>query len=331
MAETPHGPRGDEVVRQRVVGALASVVFFSSDPNKFIRRPRPFREAEWRDGRVVKTSRATRMEGGGLPMPCLPSPDALEDALDRYLPPKGAPFSHRESWSRHGRLVGRFKTRADDGGDYANSIAELIATVGYKLDKLRVADNSWKLFLRKPRQERRLLVYSQRYWLDISFPAYNPAAGDQLFEGDRPYDFDHIFPRRSISKNNKKWAIETKNVSWFDSIGNLRAWPMELDSADGHIPPAAKLGDSAAAKLKGRWRKVMPDSQSLRDASLVGDDWSFWKLCGGSESEILSALNGDSGLGRAFLMAPAIRLTAVYRNWYDSFDVASTFGRSGPG
>jgi hypothetical protein len=308
------------------------VVFFSSDPNKFIRRLRPFLEAEWRDGRVIKTSRVMRMEWGEPLMPRLPSPDALEDALDRYLPPKGAPFSDWESWSRHGGLVGRFKTRADDdGGDYANSCSELIATVGYKLDKLRVADNSRRLFLRKPRQERRLLIYSQRYWLDIFFPAYNPAARDQLFEGDRPYDFDHIFPRRYISKNNKKWAIETENVSWFDSIGNLRAWPMELNRADGHIPPAAKLGDSAAAKLKGRWRKVMPDSQSLRDASLVGDDWSFWKLCGGGESEILSALNGDSGLGRAFLMAAAIRLTAVCRNWYDSFDVASIFRRPGRG
>ena len=90
---------------------------------------------------------------------------------------------------------------------------------------------------------RSLLLYAQRHFLakhfkDIQF---------QLEDSHRPFDWDHLFPQQYI-KNRQ--GIPKLLRSIYQSNGNLRAWPFELNREDQNQSPAQKLKPLEPSQFK---------------------------------------------------------------------------------
>ena len=92
------------------------------------------------------------------------------------------------------------------------------------------------------RVNREMMLYAQRGWLQRSF-TYDPSDEDTWRDHGRPWDFDHLLPSAAISYK----TIPHKEVlkEWSQSIGNIRAWPLEDNRSDGAREPDKKLANLA--------------------------------------------------------------------------------------
>jgi hypothetical protein len=212
----------------------------------------------------------------------------------------------------------------DRNSDYACYCKELLENGDGDPESGHV-DMVWKTLWESLWKERRLVLYAQRCWLDAFFPGYNPAAPDQQEDSDRPFDWDHIFPQGYIY-NTKKPLLKMWRRDWPYTIGNLRAWPMELNRCDGKTPPADKLADSCADNFDTRWKSIMPTGAAVREASFIDADWKHWSQCSGNDWGIKEALTEKSDFGVALLQGITGRLCAIYRHWYENLEINNTFG-----
>src|SRR5262249_60312987 len=62
---------------------------------------------------------------------------------------------------------------------------------------------------------------------------------------------------------------------WHRSIGNLRAWPLEINRALGDAVPRIKLETPMRQEKAPPY--YLPDVQALRMASFINDEWPQWK------------------------------------------------------
>jgi hypothetical protein len=75
---------------------------------------------------------------------------------------------------------------------------------------------------------RDLLLYAQRTYLDINFSRYDPAKLDMWEEHNRPWDYDHIIPQDWIHlKNSRRKEYTNYCEAWLNYNGNLAAIPFE--------------------------------------------------------------------------------------------------------
>ena len=114
---------------------------------------------------------------------------------------------------------------------------------------------------------------------------------------------------------------------WPHTIGNLRAWPMELNRCDGKTPPAVKLADSGAENFDLRWKSILSSGSDVREASFIDADWKHWSQCSGGDRDIKEALTKNSEFGEALLQGIIGRLCSIYRHWYESLEIGNTFGQ----
>jgi len=313
-------PRQD--VRRRIIGALTGIAFFAPDPTTFVGRLWKRRSESWWQGGFLCTESSMRMKDNRLVMLPLPSPKELEESLKASLPSDASNKSDWESWDWYNNLMKEYPKEGNRSG-YARRCRELLGSQDAQ-DDLRHVDMVWTALWDKLWKERRLVLYAQRHWLDTFFPDYNPSAPDQLEDSDRPFDWDHIIPQ-SYFYNIKRPIFKMWRRDWPQTIGNLRAWPMELNRGDGKISPAEKLGEPEVMKLDARWKAHLPSEFKIREASFVDEkgNWGEWKKCNG---DIINELADKSVLGTALLSAITGRLCALYRHWYETLEVGSTFG-----
>jgi hypothetical protein len=90
-------------------------------------------------------------------------------------------------------------------------------------------------FLHRVISKRNLLLYAQRRYMFKAFPTYDPAQVDTWKETNRPWDFDHILPS-ALLYNRRNAIYKSACDEWVDTIGNLRAWPMEQNRSKGKDP-----------------------------------------------------------------------------------------------
>ena len=184
----------------------------------------------------------------------------------------------------------------------------------------------WETFWSKFWNENRFVLYAQRHWLNKFFPDYNPAAPDQLEDSDRPFDWDHIFPQKNFY--NKRGLLSLWR-DWPYTIGNVRAWPMELNRSDQDDSPAIKMNDvrnenGELIPSDSHWVKkfYLNRGENIRKASFVSEEnWKYWQ-----QFPEKNDLQEASDNGNALLKAITDRLCALYRHWYESLDVGSSFG-----
>ena len=94
-------------------------------------------------------------------------------------------------------------------------------------------------FFKKLAFNKDLLLFCQRRFLDKEFDKKI----FMLDDTNIPFDYDHLFPQSYIK--NKKGIKKKKTLKdWYNSIGNLRAWPYDKNKKDSDKPPYEKLKDS---------------------------------------------------------------------------------------
>jgi len=159
--------------------------------------------------------------------------------------------------------------------------------------------NLWPT-IERTRNQRELLLYGQRSYLNIRFPDYDPSRKDLWENHNRPWDFDHIHAGFYFSGKQGVYADFCRQ--WGGIIGNLRAWPFQENRSD--------QDKKANEKLSGN-----PDEIK----------WSLIE----SEAELDSFSHGHntrhepSVAARALSAAIKARYVRIYRDWFDSTGIAS--------
>jgi len=118
------------------------------------------------------------------------------------------------------------------------------------------------------RQNRELLLYAQRHFLDRRFPDYDPSRRDLWEDHNRPWDFDHILAEAYVC-NKRGHRFQKFAREWSNTIGNLRAVSFEenrSDSADvagDKIRTPEQLADSflLAEEIEGFSKPRVIDSE----------------------------------------------------------------------
>ncbi len=161
--------------------------------------------------------------------------------------------------------------------------------------------------LRRIRDNREMMLYAQRDWLQRAFPRYDPADEDTWRDHGRPWDFDHLLPWAAISYK----TIQHKDVlkEWAGSIGNFRAWPLEDNRSSGDQAPDEKL-----ANLKNQLSSFMSESEYvgigrglLATKEMVSGDpnghlAAFIDACSSRMQRMHAAWWGKEGLAVGYLL-----------------------------
>lgn len=167
-------------------------------------------------------------------------------------------------------------------------------------------------------ESRSILLYGQRHWLTKWFPRFDPSLPEYMEDKNRPWDYDHIHPQNYTRSdgNNALRGIPQVIWDWHGSIGNLRAWPLEANRADGDTSPAIKLTVISDEEK----RYSMSSVKDKRTASFVQDeDWLWWEKSIPEDKNRHYLKSSEYHDARhALIMAIVTRFTALYRGWYDS-------------
>lgn len=117
-----------------------------------------------------------------------------------------------------------------------------------------------------------ILLYAQRAAIKRWFPHFDPSLPDMMEDKNRPWDWDHILPQKYFTDFK---GIPRSVKDWCGSIGNLRAWPMEANRADGDMTPQYKL--SSVSEEENRYGIM--NEKDERTASVVDEtlDWPHWQ------------------------------------------------------
>ena len=322
LYEAMNKPKGlpTPAMRKRIIGALTAIQFFSPNYKSFIRKLWPLRSIQWWHANHICANGIMQIEAEKLLMVPLPSPEVLKNALNKSLPNKNLDKDWT-TWRWYTNFAGQYpKGCKRDYTFFCRDTLKNTENPNTLDSDTRYVDVAWSSFIERLWGERRLVLYAQRHWLDRFFPGYNPAAPDQLEDSDRPYDWDHIFPQSYIDRAQnllKMWRDD-----WPYTIGNLRAWPMELNRSDGKTPPPAKLSNGNSPEILKEW--AISDDNDLRNASFISTDWKYWEKC--NNKNVRKQLTKYSDFGENLLRAITERLYLLYKHWYESLDVASTFG-----
>jgi len=115
-------------------------------------------------------------------------------------------------------------------------ITPLITPNGFEKMITIFADDRWSPGLSqwadlwgRVSQNREMLLFYQRLYINNCFCKYNPSISKMWSEHNTPWDFDHIIPQNwfvNYSGNNKYARF---NRQWKDNIGNLAAIPFETN------------------------------------------------------------------------------------------------------
>ena len=159
--------------------------------------------------------------------------------------------------------------------------------------------NSWWPFLESIRQQRELLLYAQRVYINTRFPDYDPARKDLWENHNRPWDFDHLHAEYYFHGQQGPYADYCRQ--WGNCIGNLRAWPFEDNRSDQK--------DTAKEKLGGK--------PELIAASFIQseEDLEAFSLRDETRHHPIAARSLSEGIKSRFIR--------IYREWYDGTGIGS--------
>ncbi len=196
--------------------------------------------------------------------------------------------------------------------------------------KRKFAEEAWLLFSEQTWSMFPLVLYSQREWLATWFPRFDPAQPNQLEDTDRPWDVDHIHAQNYIKNSaNAEPAFRLIKDNWHGSIGNLRAWPLELNRADGDSCPRVKLNISENEDEINRHKKYhLHRTEDILRASVVPkNSQNFWNESTPPGSFKTNYLKTAGSCHPNLLNAIVNRWVHLYSNWYSDFDISNLFSQ----
>ncbi len=161
--------------------------------------------------------------------------------------------------------------------------------------------------LRRIQENREMMLYAQRDWLQRAFPRYDPSDEDTWRDHGRPWDFDHLLPWAAIS--HKKIQHKDFLKEWAGSIGNFRAWPLEDNRSDGHRAPDEKLSEPkdqlnsfvSEWEFSGIGRGLLATKETA-SGDPNGHLAAFIEACSSRVRRMHAAWWGDKGLAVGYLL-----------------------------
>jgi hypothetical protein len=167
-----------------------------------------------------------------------------------------------------------------------------------------------------------LLLFAQRKWIASWFPHFNPALPEFMEDKNRPWDYDHLHPQSYLRSDggNSLRGIPQVIKDWHGSIGNLRAWPLEINRSDGDSTPGLKL--DSVAPIERRYGLIQ-QKHKLEASFVENDELELWQQSLPAESNkwYLKAA-GAHDQRCALVRAIVDRFNRIYREWYQSLRLA---------
>lgn len=138
----------------------------------------------------------------------------------------------------------------------------------------------YQLFLRNIIYNRDLILYAQRHFVESYFSQQQYRLEDTSF----PFDWDHISPNNFV-RNKKNVPRIVKE--WYQTNGNLRAWPYALNRMDSDNSPAYKLNplsnctqETEYEELEAKWQHFISYNKNLiSDTSQIPNKLLEWSFC----------------------------------------------------
>ena len=217
----------------------------------------------------------------GLLKTCLQTPTGRREvlkllspnALSALIPEASATDNNLKEWRAHQQIV---MTESDQ-------------TVRDELHR-----NEWEFFDRA-RRSNALLLYAQRRFLSSRFANFDPSNVDIWSGHNRPWDYDHILPADALATNRGEFREACRQ--WSNTIGNLRAWPLE--------------------KNRGRHHE-------LANASIMPEEFADSLICNKEQCDDFSLTRNEIGNPAKvvrFMNAARSRFIAIYEDWFNSLEI----------
>lgn len=193
---------------------------------------------------------------------------------------------------------------------------------GERFDRASKIIESWTRFVDRVYGERRLLLFAQRQWIRKWYDGHEHFRPEQIDDLERPWDYDHIHPSAFETGIHNMPPIIKK---WHNSLGNLRAWPLEANRSDAAATPYQKLGEIAEIE-KVYGISCLEDKMSasvIEKANLT--DWQRSTPAPGVPftanylSHEKSACHWECR--KHLILAITDRFVRIYRIWYDELQL----------
>lgn len=162
-------------------------------------------------------------------------------------------------------------------------------------------------FLSKMFNEKELILYAQREYLFIAFSKYKQ---ELLYNDFTPYDWDHIFPSNWID-NKKKIFYPTR--TWYNTIGNFRAWSLSLNRHYQADAPHVKLTIEKKEFEDDILKYLSKQYQNIKYKKHILYEWS---ICGSEWFDVVYDNIKDKENAKLTLKLIMNRGIEIYKNWY---------------
>ena len=237
----------DEEEHRRIIGLICTLGWFSAGDGNAVTAKRKYLLRLWNKRYALqeKGILADMNEEGfdeDVIIP-IPPPRILSSAIAQCVTGYGFggySTEHWQSWD----LWKNFRYRLDDIKEanrwYRGNVKS--RRVGEdKETESRVAERrqaAWEQFISKTIHNTEFVLYAQRDKLSQWYPEFDPTSPSQLQDTEQPWDIDHIHPQNYVQGRHSMPPLIT---AWHSTIGNLRAWPSEINRAQHDLVPSQKL------------------------------------------------------------------------------------------
>lgn len=322
-----------EITRKQIVGALTTLAWYSEDG-------RLAAKAVWEDLEKVSNGgirKAWEVKGrlrpalrpvrGEFPLTAPIPPGAFSEALHRRIRVLCKNHNNKAwttwTWTRH---IDSPPPADDPAFEYLSRVLKHAIGKGDDTERTEGAAMMWSRFAVTTWNLRQLVLYSQRRWLNSWFPEFDPARREQIEDTDRPWDMDHIHAANYV-KNIKRPEPHFRVLrdEWHGCIGNLRAWPLELNRGDGDAPPIAKLTFPEAVEDRSDFERYgIRNQRQLLAASAIGarEPWDASTPKGDFKANYLKT---ELQCYPPLLRAITTRWLELYGDWYRDLKVDRLF------
>lgn len=233
-----------EAEHRRLVGLMCVLSWFhATDRNtatnrrQYLTRLWSQRERLHEEGILAGlTEPIANLPGPILP---LPPPAILTAGIERCVTGHGFGGYDTTLW-REWNFWANLQTRLDDIESASNWYTRAIKKIGDE-SEAQVSERreaSWQTLVSRTTRNTELVLYAQRQYLAKWYPEFDPTSPTQLQDTEQPWDLDHIHPQNYVQGVNN---IPPIIKAWHSTIGNVRAWPSEINRAQHDLDPASKL------------------------------------------------------------------------------------------
>ena len=307
----------DEAAHRRVLGVITALSWFGWHEEDCVAGLWRYRGALHEPGTLAHVTGVCKGRFRLLP---LPPPSVLRSAVRDRVTAKleKADDGVWDNWSFWKDFAKDPQDTADAANWYSDSTHLLPG--GGEEDVARLRGDAWASFVAKLKDKRELTLYAQRATLFDWFPTFDPTSTDRLEDTDQPWDFDHILPSAFRSAHHVPQIIR----EWQSSVGNLRAWPAELNRSDGATKPIEKLCEPEPSE-KSRLIKVYrlhSLADRLNASGVTEDELEQWREACPTDvasNYLTQPENSDKRL--AVLRVITARWIRLYENWFNELRI----------